>query len=410
MLAWRIGFATLLALMLVLPLGATNAEAQQGSKRDEELLLALETESFLDNEKLPDQPFGRVETFEPDGTYDGEIGTAVATIKKVGEVAFSVFTTPEEAYNAMPIGKSELTEVKQYPAIGPILKKSKATGYAAVGQVLVVSFSDAENAEQVAADLLLAGVERAQRLQGNPEPYNPDGTQPAEPTAEPTAPAGATATPDPNVPPTPEVVDMDCVDFTYQEEAQAVLDADPNDPFNLDPNFDGIACALLPSQNAAQPVDPTPAETGEKKDRKKNRQQGEVSCDVLAPEDAQLALEEDPTLTPLLDPNGDGVACDPGDLGDGGSGATDVAAPEDLDCIDFTFQEEAQQVFNADPSDPYNLDPNDDGFACSSLPFSNPDVNAAPNTGTGTPLPLGLLAAVGAVLAGAAAVARRRTI
>src|SRR5215207_671533 len=41
--------------------------------------------------------------------------------------------------------------------------------------------------------------------------------------------------------------DLDCEDFETQEEAQAVLDEDDTDPHNLDPNRDGIACALLPS-------------------------------------------------------------------------------------------------------------------------------------------------------------------
>src|SRR5215204_307642 len=41
--------------------------------------------------------------------------------------------------------------------------------------------------------------------------------------------------------------DLDCEDFETQEEAQAVLDEDAADPNNLDPNRDGIACALLPS-------------------------------------------------------------------------------------------------------------------------------------------------------------------
>src|SRR5688572_18090687 len=49
--------------------------------------------------------------------------------------------------------------------------------------------------------------------------------------------------------------DLDCEDFETQEEAQAVLDEDPADPNNLDPNADGIACALLPS---ASDLDPAP--------------------------------------------------------------------------------------------------------------------------------------------------------
>ncbi|GAB3139081.1 excalibur calcium-binding domain-containing protein [Amycolatopsis stemonae] len=40
--------------------------------------------------------------------------------------------------------------------------------------------------------------------------------------------------------------DLDCSDFHYQEEAQAVLDATPGDPNNLDSDHDGIACESLP--------------------------------------------------------------------------------------------------------------------------------------------------------------------
>jgi hypothetical protein len=43
---------------------------------------------------------------------------------------------------------------------------------------------------------------------------------------------------------------LNCEDFTYQEEAQAVLAADPSDPNQLDGEGDGIACEELPSQPA----------------------------------------------------------------------------------------------------------------------------------------------------------------
>ncbi|MEU0074400.1 excalibur calcium-binding protein [Streptomyces sp. NPDC006332] len=48
-----------------------------------------------------------------------------------------------------------------------------------------------------------------------------------------------------------------------------------------------------------------------------------------------------------------------------------TAHAQDLDCSDFTFQEEAQAVFNTDPSDPNRLDEDqgpDDGIACEALP------------------------------------------
>jgi hypothetical protein len=45
---------------------------------------------------------------------------------------------------------------------------------------------------------------------------------------------------------TPLVGDVDCKNFQYQEEAQAVLDATPGDPNDLDRDKNGIACESLP--------------------------------------------------------------------------------------------------------------------------------------------------------------------
>ncbi|WP_030693725.1 hypothetical protein [Streptomyces globisporus] len=48
-----------------------------------------------------------------------------------------------------------------------------------------------------------------------------------------------------------------------------------------------------------------------------------------------------------------------------------VAHAQDLDCRDFRFQEDAQAVFDQDPSDPNRLDEDqgpDDGIACEVLP------------------------------------------
>lgn len=44
--------------------------------------------------------------------------------------------------------------------------------------------------------------------------------------------------------------DLNCSDFATQAEAQAVLDANPADPNNLDQDNDGIACESLPSGGA----------------------------------------------------------------------------------------------------------------------------------------------------------------
>jgi hypothetical protein len=44
--------------------------------------------------------------------------------------------------------------------------------------------------------------------------------------------------------------DIDCIDFAFQEDAQAVYDQTPGDPYNLDPSGDGFACSSLPSRGA----------------------------------------------------------------------------------------------------------------------------------------------------------------
>ncbi|MFJ9722707.1 excalibur calcium-binding domain-containing protein [Streptomyces sp. NPDC101209] len=51
-----------------------------------------------------------------------------------------------------------------------------------------------------------------------------------------------------------------------------------------------------------------------------------------------------------------------------GPAAAVAHAQSDLDCSDFVFQEDAQAVFNSDPSDPNRLDADNDGIACEDLP------------------------------------------
>ena len=56
---------------------------------------------------------------------------------------------------------------------------------------------------------------------------------------------------------------FDCSDFAFQDVAQAVLDADPSDPHNLDPDNDGIACESLPDRDTdTDPVVLPPAGVG----------------------------------------------------------------------------------------------------------------------------------------------------
>lgn len=130
---------------------------------------------------------------------------------------------------------------------------------------------------------------------------------------------GCAVTPEPapaTPTPAPGGTDLDCSDFATQEEAQAVLHADPTDPNGLDSEADGIACEALPSGAAPAPAPVAPVE---------------------------------PAPTPVPAP----------------------AAPSsggDLDCGDFATQAEAQPTYNADPSDPHGLDAEGDGVPCESLP------------------------------------------
>jgi hypothetical protein len=260
--------------------------------------------------------------------------------------------------------------------------------------------------------------------------------------------------------------DLDCEDFSTQEEAQATLDDDPGDPNNLDPNLDGIACALLPSAEdssvafAQDATDATAEETEDRAARKAARQaereqdagaenqdaqdSAALTCnDFFTQEEAQAAFDDDPEGQADLDQDGDGIAC--GDLPSAADQEQDdpqadtadentngqkkrnrrnrdqpaeeetvvdtpvTVGKEDLDCIDFEFQEDAQEVYNRDPADPFNLDPNADGFACSSLPSRDPRISQVPRTGVGDPASTAEIWLVGgSLLAGLAALGKRR--
>jgi hypothetical protein len=75
---------------------------------------------------------------------------------------------------------------------------------------------------------------------------------------------------------------------------------------------------------------------------------------------AQDFLDDDPSDPAGLDGDGDGIACEDGTGGD----SIAPKRTDDLDCIDFATEAEAQAALDADPSDPNNLDADDDGFAC----------------------------------------------
>ena len=98
-----------------------------------------------------------------------------------------------------------------------------------------------------------------------------------------------------------------------------------------------------------------------------------------------------------------------------------VAAAQDLDCANFQTQAEAQAVYNQNPSDPHNLDGDDDGKACEGQPLGSAEQPAGGmETGAGgtaeggpedSPELLALGMAGGAALAvGGVVLARRRSV
>jgi hypothetical protein len=65
-----------------------------------------------------------------------------------------------------------------------------------------------------------------------------------------------------------------------------------------------------------------------------------------------------------------------------------VAAAQDLDCSDFATQEAAQAVYNANRTDPFDLDRDNDNRACERLPNGsyedNTDGGTTPTKGVET--------------------------
>jgi micrococcal nuclease len=136
--------------------------------------------------------------------------------------------------------------------------------------------------------------------------------------------------------PAPPAGDLDCSDFASQAEAQEVLEDNPSDPNGLDADGDGQACET--SSFGGSTASPSASSSA----------------------------------SASASPNASAGADGEGGRGNRGGGAYAPApapAGGDLDCSDFATQAEAQQVYDANPSDPNDLDGSpEDGVACESLP------------------------------------------
>lgn len=111
-------------------------------------------------------------------------------------------------------------------------------------------------------------------------------------------------------------------------------------------------------------------------------QTGDLDCvNFATQEEAQQVYNQDPSDPNGLDDDNDGIACE--NLPSSGTGTGTVEPPtqyqppqtptaSDLDCADFASQAEAQATLDADPTDPNGLDADGDGIACEELFQSEP--------------------------------------
>jgi hypothetical protein len=152
----------------------------------------------------------------------------------------------------------------------------------------------------------------------------------ASPTSEPSPDATVDAT----APATGSGVrpggDLDCKDFSTQEEAQAVLDADSSDPNRLDADNDGVACEALPSGSGSYSTGSGSSDDSAYSDGSSysdtsgssgsgtssgasSSSSGETSyanCSAARAAGAAPLYQGSPGYSSRLDRDGDGVACE----------------------------------------------------------------------------------------------------
>ncbi|MBK1784407.1 excalibur calcium-binding domain-containing protein [Prauserella cavernicola] len=122
--------------------------------------------------------------------------------------------------------------------------------------------------------------------------------------------------------------DYNCSDFETWEEAKKVFDSLPGDPYDLDRDGNGIPCESLPGAPDDDPGTPPPSPEPPVEEPPAEQ-----------PPATQPPAEQPPaTQAPVADKN----------------------------CDDFASQSDAQAALEQDPSDPHNLDGDNDGEACES--------------------------------------------
>ena len=199
--------------------------------------------------------------------------------------------------------------------------------------------------------------------------------------------------------PTPKPKDThNCSDFDTWSEAQDFFESEggpASDPHRLDRDGDGVACQSLPGapgdQSESKPsASPAPTPIPKPKDTH--------NCsDFDNWSEAQSFFESEggPASDPhRLDRDGDGIACQslPGAPSKGSTPKPEpIPTPKPKDthnCSDFDNWQEAQSFYESEGgpgSDPHNLDGNDDGIACESLPGAPGNPTPTPTSAVPTP-------------------------
>ena len=159
--------------------------------------------------------------------------------------------------------------------------------------------------------------------------------------------------------------DLDCRDFEFQEDAQAFFNATAGDPYRLDDDNDRIACEALPRAVARPASKPTAAAPSAAV-----ASNTDLDCrDFATQADAQAFFNATAGDPHGLDADKDGKACEAAEVAAATAAPTGGSQPfVDKDCGDFTYQEDAQALFNSSAGDPHRLDDDNDGIACEPLP------------------------------------------
>ena len=183
---------------------------------------------------------------------------------------------------------------------------------------------------------------------------------------------------------TAQAQDLNCrEDFTYQEDAQAVLAADPTDPNNLDSNHDGVACETLPHRPAAgtsadettstttetattQPAALVAADSSATVTTDDTTTDSRTATSTATGTDTTSTTSTTTTDTTTTTSGSDDSSSDSnsGSDSDSDDSSSNTSSGDDKDCADFASQADAQAALDAEPSDPDNLDADDDGIAC----------------------------------------------